>query len=36
MVAKQVAGLEKEISELANEAERLGKEIEELTGKAAP
>ena len=36
VVAKQVAGLEKEISELASEAERLGKEIEELTGKAAP
>ena len=36
VVAKQVVGLEKEISELASEAERLGKEIEELTGKAAP
>jgi len=35
VVAKQVAGLEKEISELGSEAERLGKEIEELTGKAA-
>ncbi len=35
VVAKQVAGLEKEIGELTKEAERLEKEIEELTGDAA-
>jgi hypothetical protein len=32
VVAKQIAGLEKEIGALTSEAERLGKEIEELTG----
>ena len=35
VVAKQTALLEKEISGLANEAERLGREIGELTGKAS-
>ena len=33
VVAKQTALLEKEISRLAGEAERLGREIGELTGK---
>ena len=33
VVAKQTALLEKEISELASEAARLGREIGELTGK---
>ena len=33
VVAKQTALLEKEISRLASEAERLGREIGELTGK---
>ncbi len=32
VVAKQTALLEKEIRSLASEAERLGSEIEELTG----
>ena len=36
VVAKQTALLEKEISRLAGEAERLGREIGELTGEAAP
>jgi len=36
VVAKQVAGLEREISSLASEAERLGREIGELTGKNGP
>ena len=36
VVAKQTALLEKEISRLANEAERLDREIEELTGKGGP
>ena len=35
VVAKQTALLEKEISGLAGEAERLGREIGELTGKAS-
>ena len=34
VVAKQTALLEKEISSLASEAERLGREIGELTGKS--
>ena len=33
VVAKQTGLLEKEIASLAGEAERLGKEIEDLTGK---
>ena len=33
VVAKQTALLEKEISSLASEAERLGREIGELTGR---
>ena len=33
VVAKQTVLLEKEISRLASEAERLGREIDELTGK---
>ena len=36
VVAKQTALLEKEISRLAGEAERLGREIGELTAQAAP
>ena len=36
VVAKQTALLEKEISSLASEAERLGREIGELTAQAAP
>ena len=36
VVAKQAALLEKEISRLASEAERLGREIGELTAQAAP
>ena len=36
VVAKQTAILEKEISRLASEAERLGREIGELTAHAAP
>jgi len=36
VAAKQIAGLEKEISELAGEAERLGLEIAELTAQAVP
>ena len=36
VVAKQTALLEKEISGLASEAERLGREIEELNGQSAP
>ena len=36
VVAKQTALLETEISRLASEAERLGREIGELTAKAAP
>ena len=36
LTAKQPALLEKEISRLASEAERLGREIGELTGKAGP
>ena len=35
VVAKQMALLEKEISRLASEAERLGSDIGELTGKAS-
>ena len=35
VVTKQTALLEKEISRLASEAERLGREIGELTGKAS-
>jgi hypothetical protein len=34
VVAKQVEGLEKEVGELKSEADRLSKEIEELTGRA--
>ena len=36
VVAKQTALLEKEISSLAGEAERLGREIGELTGGETP
>ena len=36
VVAKQTAGLETEIGKLKTEAERVAKEIEELTGQAAP
>ena len=36
VVAKQTALLEKEISGLASEAERLGREIGELTGTGGP
>ena len=36
VVAKQTALLEKEISGLANEAERLSREVEELSGQSAP
>jgi len=36
VVAKQIAGLEREIGELASEAERLGREIEKLKGEAVP
>ena len=36
VVAKQTALLETEISRLASEAERLGREIAELTAQPAP
>ena len=36
MVAKQTALLEMEISRLASEAERLGREIGEFSGQSAP
>ena len=36
VVAKQTALLEMEIGKLENEAERLGREIGELTGKGGP
>ena len=36
VVAKQTALLETEIGRLASEAERLGREIGELTAQAAP
>jgi len=36
VAAKQIAGLETEIAKLAGEAERLGREIAELTAQAVP
>ena len=36
VVAKQTVQLEKEISELTSEAEKLAAEIAELTSQAAP
>ena len=36
VVAKQIAGPEKEIAKLKGEAKQLGKEIEELTAQPAP